>query len=77
MHELTLTYHLLPLRALRVEHFDFGRDWAGMDLKTAVSGRVRSGWDFLWIVSGCFGIFQDYKILFDYLAFIHYESKHL
>jgi hypothetical protein len=64
-------------RALQDEHFDFGRDQDGMDLKTAVLGRDRSGWDCIGIVSGFFGIFQDYKILFDYAAFIKYESEHL
>jgi hypothetical protein len=48
-----------------------------MDLKTAVLGRDRLGWDFLGIVLGFIGIFRDYKILFDYAAFIHYESEHL
>jgi hypothetical protein len=31
------------VRALRDGHFDLGRDRDGMDLKTAVSGRDRSG----------------------------------
>jgi hypothetical protein len=43
-------------RALRDRHFDFGRDRDGMNQKTAVSGQDRSGWDFLGIVSGFFGI---------------------
>jgi hypothetical protein len=54
-----------------------GQDRDGMDLKTAVSGRDRLGWDFLGNVSEFYGIFWDYKILFDYVAFIHYESEHL
>jgi hypothetical protein len=44
--------------------FDFGRDRDGMDLKTAVSGRDWSGWDFLGIFSRFFGIFRVYEILF-------------
>jgi hypothetical protein len=46
----------LHIRALRDGHFDFGRDRDGMNLKTAVLGRDRSGWDFLGIVSGFIGI---------------------
>jgi hypothetical protein len=56
-------------RALRDGHFDFGRDRDGMDPKTAVSGRDWSGWDFLGIVLGFFGIFRDYKILFFFFGF--------
>ena len=41
-------------RALRDGHFNFGRDRDGMDIKTAVSVRDRSGWGFL-------GIFRDYQ----------------
>jgi hypothetical protein len=47
-----------------------------MNLKTAVSGRDRSGWDFVGIVSGFFGIFRDYKMFvfsFDFAAFIHFD----
>jgi hypothetical protein len=47
-----------------------------MDLKTAVTGREQSGWDFLGIVSGYVGIFWDHKILFssfNFAAFIHYD----
>jgi hypothetical protein len=61
-----------PTRALRDGHYDFGRDWDGMDLKTAVWGRDRSGWFF----SGFFEIFWDYKILFlpfNFAVFIHYD----
>jgi hypothetical protein len=68
---------ILDSRALRDEHFDFGRDRDGMDLKTSVLGQYRLGWYFFGIESGLFGIFRDYKILFDYAAFIHYESEHL
>jgi hypothetical protein len=63
-------------RAQRDGHFDFGRDRDGMNLKTAVSGRDRSGWDFVGIVSGFFGIFRDYKMFvfsFDFAAFIHFD----
>jgi hypothetical protein len=35
-----------------------------MDLKTLVSGRDRSGWDFLGIVSGCLGVTKYYFLLF-------------
>jgi hypothetical protein len=45
---------LVNSRALRDGHFYFGRDRDEMDLKTAVSGRDRSGWDFLRIILGFF-----------------------
>jgi hypothetical protein len=52
----------IGFKTLWDRHFDFGRDRDAMDPKTAVSGRDWSGWDFLGIVSGFFGIFWDYKI---------------
>jgi hypothetical protein len=55
---------LLDSRALRDGHFDFGRDRDAMDPKTAVSGRDRSGWDFLGIVSGFFRICLGYDFFF-------------
>jgi hypothetical protein len=61
--DFTKYFHLKEIiflsRDLRYGHFDFGRDRDGMDLKTAVSGRDRKGWNFLGIVLGFLGIFRD------------------
>jgi hypothetical protein len=54
---------ILSVRALRDGHFDFGQGWDGMDLKTAVSGHDRLGWDFLGIVLGLFGITKYFFLL--------------
>jgi hypothetical protein len=67
LHGLQLPRVWVRDRALRDGHFDFARDWDGMNLKTADLGQDPSGWDVLWIVLGFFGIFGITKYCFLHL----------
>jgi hypothetical protein len=59
---------------MRDDHFEIGRDRDGKDLKTSVSGRDRSGWDFLGIVSGFFG---DFSIISNKIIHMHIKYKRI